>query len=444
MYRKISNEGWSLLEFSIVIIIISTLFYIFSSFANHFLQSHKESITKTNLVIIERKIVAHFKKYNVLPCPENSDSQCSNDLACNKIDKIYKGEIPIDALRLEESYKYDGWHRKIEYFVDKAILCNDKEVFYQNAGNIEIFDNNNNIISNKAVYALKSNGRYKSSDTRLIYSRIKSAKNDNYLKFSTKNLLLLESNIERTISSSNPYKNLGSLRIWYDSFNTENINFFNSFNNIYFNNLANNGLQNHILNNVSYSDFGKRKFSFLFRDSLLKTEDIKKDLKEYSIFMSFKKSEKDISILKELNSAGKICKNFSFSNGSICNQKIELMENNIIMIQYKDKNLSLNLNGQNISACNNIISSRCASRFLEISPQEKFEFYEFLFFNKKIEQDKIEEIQEYLKIKWLKDEFYHLQNNQTFTIKPRFIGKECLCPNSTTNPIRQIGKMHCL
>lgn len=192
--RQFKINGFSLIELSIVLIIISLLISASILAYNNNNDLIKINQTNDKLKIIEQAIIAFLAINNRLPCAasltittDNSNSgleQCScNDYLINKISNlpttpvnfdcpdsnIIVGAIPYQTLSLPKEFLTDAWGNKIIYVVTKGLTGNNSSCSYGspniiynfnncNMGLVSIYDANNKLIVNNAAYGLLSTG----------------------------------------------------------------------------------------------------------------------------------------------------------------------------------------------------------------------------------------------------------------------------------------------
>ena len=132
------KNGFTLLEMSIVLLIISSMIGGGLMFFNEYRDRNRLIETEQKMATILEKIRQYTKTFNQLPCPgditlaptnpdygiENEDSPVPNRTRCGiDDDPIYimgNGMVPFIALGLSEEYAYDGWGNRFRYLAAAA------------------------------------------------------------------------------------------------------------------------------------------------------------------------------------------------------------------------------------------------------------------------------------------------------------------------------------
>ena len=134
---NINSKGFTLIELSIVLVILSMLLGVMVTVVP--VQENKDSAaqTKDNLKFIEDAMLAYFNQRGYLPCPAplnsviNSSgfgvsstagvSDCvlaapsgTTDVGSGS-DRIRIGGVPTRELKIPDSYAFDGWNNRITY-----------------------------------------------------------------------------------------------------------------------------------------------------------------------------------------------------------------------------------------------------------------------------------------------------------------------------------------
>jgi|GEM_PF-5772523 type II secretory pathway pseudopilin PulG len=144
MLKSTKQTGASLIELSIILLIMGAISSIFFIGTQGQLEAAKLSFTRDNVKVIETALVDFVAKNGRLPCPANislstNDSQYGleqfndtiNPAACNNAaqitdgdDVIYYGAIPVRSLNLPSNMMLDGWNNKLSYVVQRAFINN--------------------------------------------------------------------------------------------------------------------------------------------------------------------------------------------------------------------------------------------------------------------------------------------------------------------------------
>ena len=170
------NNGFSLIELSVVLVIIAIIYGITISIASTQIQFAKISNAQKTLTNAKTALATFKEKTGRLPCPANPTLASTNanyglevagcDLAACPAGVVcpdavqVQGVIPFKTINLSESAAYDSWNNKLSYIVDKYLTT---IAAANNDGRIPVFDANGNEITastviGKATYILLSHG----------------------------------------------------------------------------------------------------------------------------------------------------------------------------------------------------------------------------------------------------------------------------------------------
>lgn len=192
LYSKTTIQGFSLVEISIILVIIAMLT---GSSLSIFLYSNdqtKQIQTLKKMEVIEQAIIAFVKINNRLPCPgdislgkndlNSGIEKCNCNLGADLTSNLpagfncpisnfaLGGTIPVKTLNLPQSFMEDGWGSYIIYYMTKGmggdINCADvgpADPAYNlhecNMGLIKILDQTGNLKTDKAAISLFSSGK---------------------------------------------------------------------------------------------------------------------------------------------------------------------------------------------------------------------------------------------------------------------------------------------
>lgn len=168
-----NNKGFSLLELSIVLIILSMVTVGSIDIATGVLKSAKLKDTKNKLAVIEQAINSYVMENNALPCPagikfKNTNSNFGiSSCTVNETNgiKLVQGKligtVPTKSLKIEAKYMQDGWGDRFVYVVvkDHANVDSDKN-------EIKHTISSKNLINSTYEYAVISNGENKNGAIR--------------------------------------------------------------------------------------------------------------------------------------------------------------------------------------------------------------------------------------------------------------------------------------
>lgn len=127
-------RGFSLLELSIVLVVIALITGMALMAGSDALESARRVATENKMDVIEKALMDFRVRYNRLPCPSSYVEDtgieglsanysargliCELDGALSFRDFTVEGGVPVRALGLTDEYMYDGWGRKFRYAMD--------------------------------------------------------------------------------------------------------------------------------------------------------------------------------------------------------------------------------------------------------------------------------------------------------------------------------------
>ena len=198
-FSKTSIRAFTLIELSIVVLVLSLLAGAAMRYANSIRDTNSLALTNKSMDFVQAAILNYRLTYGRLPCPadltqaENTaafglevstagDGNCTGynfinsaadpDVADPNYDattssKVVAGGIPVKTLRLADRYAYDAWGNKIFFIVDKRMTAaNAFSIYSANNSTIGAIvikraygDTLANAFTYKAVYALVSTGQ---------------------------------------------------------------------------------------------------------------------------------------------------------------------------------------------------------------------------------------------------------------------------------------------
>ena len=151
------SNGYSLLELSIVLIVLSILTTTSFSIGTSYINSKRQEVTIEKMKVIQKSLDNYVNLYKSLPCPASptsvntdsnfgvgaimsgtsgSDTRCiatgmleNNDDVGLGIAKetIAKGAIPVRTLDLPDEMMFDGWGRRFSYILESKFA--DPSIF---------------------------------------------------------------------------------------------------------------------------------------------------------------------------------------------------------------------------------------------------------------------------------------------------------------------------
>jgi prepilin-type N-terminal cleavage/methylation domain-containing protein len=169
-----NQGGFTLLELSVVLIIVALVTTVGVSSGISALESAKRAQSESKLNVIENALMTFRMQNNRLPCPANLvlvkgntsyGTETSNPGTCSGSNfgtagSVVEGGVPTKALNIPEDFMYDGWGRRIAYAVDSNATEIDafSAISIPESCGITVKDAAGSTRSAGAVYALVSFG----------------------------------------------------------------------------------------------------------------------------------------------------------------------------------------------------------------------------------------------------------------------------------------------
>ena len=170
-------SGFSLIEMSVVIVIIGLLVGLGLTTGQMQVSTTKYQATQTTLSNTKTALDLYYTKYKRYPCPAlpvdapsaatygfevagGCAAACPAGLTCPASSKAVIGALPYKTLNLGEEFASDEWGNKLNYTVDKDFTVANTTAIY---GSIPVMDKNGNEITQsadggKAIYTVLSTG----------------------------------------------------------------------------------------------------------------------------------------------------------------------------------------------------------------------------------------------------------------------------------------------
>lgn len=169
-----SRSAFSLLELSIVIVIIAVMFTVATTALKTQLSSADITSTKNKLLTLQKALDIFYLANNRYPCPAAANlaegnanygveasaclvSSCPSGMFCGT--RSVRGAIPFVTLGLANNFGSDDFNSKISYALDYAFAIKNGNC--ESGGGLIIKDVNNNTLTDTGVYALISHGKDK-------------------------------------------------------------------------------------------------------------------------------------------------------------------------------------------------------------------------------------------------------------------------------------------
>ena len=184
--NKNSDVGFTLLEMSIVVLILGILLVGGINLHLSIVELSEKNLSSDRIYIVDKAIREYVLKNLHLPCPSNillpetdknyeenfgkelrnSDGECSipstEEGGYFKHDDYIAGGVPTKVLELPSEYAEDAWGNRILYVVDKKYAGSKIGFFASGGASINIKgtkDENDKVVTNRAIYVLISSGQ---------------------------------------------------------------------------------------------------------------------------------------------------------------------------------------------------------------------------------------------------------------------------------------------
>lgn len=184
---KNKQSGFSLVELSVVLAVISITLGGALDIATRKTESDKIAETNYKMDVIEEAINTQLINRRLIPCPANgglassstsfgnagtaTTAGCSANSNFNNSGNVYAGTVPTVELEISPDFMFDAWGRRFTYIVDYRFSNNevtnpacDGDVTdicfkYVSAGSIRVNDSTGQPRTLEAVYVLISHGK---------------------------------------------------------------------------------------------------------------------------------------------------------------------------------------------------------------------------------------------------------------------------------------------
>lgn len=174
--------GFSLLEISVVMLIIVTLMGSGIMMLTNKVAQEQEDITLKRMKAIQTALLQYRRAFDVIPCPASITAAIGNinfgrgtvksstvGAHCNATytptysagSYTWGGMVPVNTLKLPEEYAFDGWGHRFTYFVDDrytSIAAFTRYTISMDTGEITVRDGTGATITSSAIYVLISHG----------------------------------------------------------------------------------------------------------------------------------------------------------------------------------------------------------------------------------------------------------------------------------------------
>lgn len=171
--------GFTLLEMSIVLVIIAVIAGGGATIFSASLQKQQLDETKQKLQVIQKALLDYRRAFNRIPCPARADilisaqyfgQETANPGTCMggvpaanfSSGENVQGMVPTKTLGLPDEYALDGWGRRIFYAVDRrattATTAFTTIAISDTTTRFTVKDASGTSITTKAIYVLLSAG----------------------------------------------------------------------------------------------------------------------------------------------------------------------------------------------------------------------------------------------------------------------------------------------
>ena len=165
--------GFTLLEMSIVILIMSILFVGGVNLYLSIVELSEKNLTADRVYVVNEAITKYVLRHLRLPCPadillehddpnygeelRNPDTSCGVTASRFGNGNYIAGGVPFKELELPSDYAEDAWGSRIIYIVDKN-YAKANGLMSSGGASIIIQDTEGNLATNKAIYVVLSTG----------------------------------------------------------------------------------------------------------------------------------------------------------------------------------------------------------------------------------------------------------------------------------------------
>ena len=185
--NKNSTIGFTLLEMSIVVLILGILLVGGINLHLSIVELSEKNLSSDRIYVVDKAIREYVLKNLHLPCPsnillsetddnyeenfgkelrDNVDGECyvprTDEGKSLKHDDYIAGGVPTKVLGLPSEYAEDAWGNRIVYVVDKKYAGSKIGFFASGGASINIKgtkDENDKVVTNRAIYVLISSGQ---------------------------------------------------------------------------------------------------------------------------------------------------------------------------------------------------------------------------------------------------------------------------------------------
>ncbi len=163
-YHPHSGHGFSLVELSVVLVIISIVLGSVLTLATSKSKNAKQKETQEIMAQVTDALAAYVAENKRIPCPASGNISQNNMLFGQEVEDCSSnpGAVPTKTLQIADDFAYDAWGRRITYYI--APPCSDVESFVDSSmcpslSGITVNSAANTPITTSAAFVLVSHGQ---------------------------------------------------------------------------------------------------------------------------------------------------------------------------------------------------------------------------------------------------------------------------------------------
>ncbi len=181
MIRRSCERAFTLLEMSVVLLIISVIVGGGIAVMNNSINQRMYNETVTKMETIQTALSQYRNAFGRIPCPAGisfsigkttaptfgtevgtaGDGLCAG--ASQIAGNVVAGAVPVKSLQLPDDFAFDGWGRRIYYVADRRFTTSNAFTTYPvsdiTTGEIQVLDATGGIIEGRAIQLLLSHGK---------------------------------------------------------------------------------------------------------------------------------------------------------------------------------------------------------------------------------------------------------------------------------------------
>lgn len=177
MYSRTAKRGFSLLELTLVLLILGMVAGLYASARVATMMDEKRDITKKRLEAVQKQISGFRLLHHRLPCPSDptvtiASAAYGNEQRSGDCDaslsgypgalNLASGAVPTKSIGLSDDYMYDGWGRRFRFVVAQEFTRDCAFTTYPIDGTLysgmTIKDAGGATKTSQAIYVIVSHG----------------------------------------------------------------------------------------------------------------------------------------------------------------------------------------------------------------------------------------------------------------------------------------------